>query len=204
MAKGRLEVICGSMFSGKSDELIGRLRRAEFARLRIQVFKHSLDTRTTLEHIHAHNGSKLPAIPVDSPLLLQRLIDNDAEVIGIDEVQFFSPHITQVIMQLVKENKRVIAAGLDLDFRGLPFGNVPQLLALADQVTKLTAVCVICGDDAHHTQRLVNGQPAPFDGPLIVIGAQESYQPRCRACYHIQMPDSSYYLIPAQQTKFSY
>ncbi len=185
MLKGRLEVICGSMFSGKSEELIRRLRRAEFAHLKTQVFKHSLDQRITTEHIHAHSGDKLSAIPIDSPEAFQNHIHTDTIVIGIDEVQFFHPAIVSCIYKLVEQGKRVIVAGLDLDFRGLPFGCMPALLALADAVTKLKAVCINCGNDAHFTQRLVNGKPAQCNDPLIVIGAQECYQARCRNCYEI-------------------
>jgi len=183
--KGKLEVICGSMFSGKSEELIRRLRRAEFAHLKIQVFKHCLDNRKTLDQINAHSGDKLCAVAVDTVKNLKNFILEDTQVIGIDEVQFFSEDIIEFIHELIKTGKRIIVAGLDLDFRGIPFGCMPSLLALADIVTKLQAVCMICGDDAHYTQRLVNGNPARFSEPIIVIGAQECYQARCRGCYQI-------------------
>lgn len=183
--KGKLEVICGSMFSGKSEELIRRMRRAEFAQLKTQVFKHSLDNRTTTEHIHAHSGDKLAAIAVEKPSTIRDFYLPQAQVIGIDEVQFFSQEIIPIIFELVEAGKRVIVAGLDLDFRGLPFGCMPALLAMADNVTKLKAVCMECGSDAHFTQRLVDGQPAKFNDTLIMIGAQECYQARCRDCYKI-------------------
>ena len=182
---GKLEVICGSMFSGKSEELIRRLRRAEFAQLKTQVFKHCLDDRTTTEHIHAHSGDKLAAIAIEKPSTLCEFYLPNVDVIGIDEVQFFSPDILPIILEIIEAGKRVIVAGLDLDFRGIPFGCMPALLAMADSVTKLQAVCMKCGQDAHFTQRLVNNLPARFDDPLIMIGAQECYQARCRNCYSI-------------------
>lgn len=182
---GRLEVICGSMFSGKSEELIRRLRRAQFARLATHVFKHSLDDRTTTTHINAHCGDTLEATPISTP---QELYDNTAQetnVIGIDEIQFFSCDIITIIEDLVSSGKRVILAGLDLDFRGLPFGCMPALLALADDITKLKAVCTQSGHDAHFTQRLVDGKPARHNDPLIQVGSQECYEARSRTCFHI-------------------
>ncbi len=188
--KGRLEVICGSMFSGKSEELIRRLRRAEFARQSVQVFKPSLDNRTSLDHIHAHSGDKLAATPVDQPKKLFSFIQDSTSIIGIDEVQFFSHDIVEVIITLIEAGKRVIVAGLDLDFRGIPFSCMPALLAIADEVTKLKAICMECGSDAHFTQRLVNGKPARFDDPVILVGAQECYQARCRECFSIDKSGS--------------
>lgn len=183
--KGKFEVICGSMFSGKSEELIRRLRRAQIAQLEIQVFKPSIDNRTTTEYIHAHSGDKLKAIAVDHAEQLEQFVLSTTKVIGIDEVQFFDNSISFVINSLVQKGKHVIAGGLDLDFRGIPFGPMPTLLAIADTVTKLKAVCMQCQEDAHFTQRLVNGKPAKMSDPLIVIGAQECYQARCRSCYSI-------------------
>ena len=184
--KGRLEVICGSMFSGKSEELIRRIRRAEFARLHTQVFKHAFDNRKTTEHIHAHNGDKLIAIAVETPAMLRELILSHTHVIAIDEVQFFSPDIVNLIEEFLDDGKLIVAAGLDLDFRGIPFGCIPKLLALADGVTKLKAICMECGKDAHFTQRLINGRPAQFNDPLVLVGAQECYQARCRDCHIIE------------------
>jgi thymidine kinase len=184
---GRLEVICGSMFSGKSEELIRRLRRAEYAQIATQTFKPILDTRVTIDHIHAHSGAKLPAIPADHPEQLRALVLETTQIIGIDEVQFFSNDIVHVINDFVLAGKRVIVAGLDLDFRAAPFGCMPALMAMADEVTKLKAVCMTCGQDAHYTQRLVNGQPAKYSDPLIVIGARECYEARCRNCYKIAL-----------------
>lgn len=186
MPQGKLEVICGSMFSGKSEELIRRLRRTEFAQLSLQVFKHNLDDRATTDHIHAHSKDKFPAIPADQAEQIKALTLPTTQVVGIDEVQFFSNDIIPVINDFVAAGKRVIVAGLDLDFRAAPFGCMPALLALADEVTKLKAVCMCCGHDAQFTQRLVNGEPARYHDPLILIGAQECYQARCRNCYQIK------------------
>ncbi len=183
--KGKLEVVCGSMFSGKTEELIRRLRRAELAQLKSCVFKHRLDDRMTIEYIYAHSGDKFKAIALDNPKDMALFITDDIQVVGIDEIQFFSSDIVPVILQLIDSGKRVIAAGLDLDFRGIPFGCIPTLLAIADCVTKLNAVCMECGNEAHFSQRLINGKAAKFNDPIIMIGAQESYQARCRDCYII-------------------
>jgi len=186
---GKLEVICGPMFSGKSEELIRRLRRAMIAKQRVIAFKHSLDDRQTIEHIASHDGRKIKAYPVDSVEQISKLITPDIDVIGIDEIQFFQYNITTLIHKLVREGKRVVVAGLDLDFRGEPMSCMPILLAIADSVLKLHAICTMCAKDAHFTQRLVNGKPAKYDDPTIVVGAQECYQARCRNCHIIdKMP----------------
>ena len=184
--KGSLEVICGPMFSGKSEELIRRLRRVKIAKQNVIAFKHSLDDRVTIEHIYSHNGSKIDACSTNSPEEIgkygqTKLID----VIGIDEIQFFSFDIIKTICNLVNSGKRIIVAGLDCDFRGVPFGPIPVLLAIADNVTKLSSICTNCGSDAHYSQRLVNGKPAKFDDSIIQVGAEETYQARCRDCYII-------------------
>lgn len=183
--KGKLEVICGSMFSGKTEELIRRLRRAELAQQRTCVFKHRLDDRMTIEYIYAHSGDKFKAIALESPADMELFISDDVNVIGIDEIQFFPSDIVATVLNLIDVGKRVIVAGLDLDFRGIPFGCIPTLLAVADLVTKLNAVCMECGNEAHFTQRLINGKAAKFHDPIIMIGAQECYQARCRDCYII-------------------
>lgn len=183
--KGSLEMICGSMFSGKSEELIRRLKRSQLAKQNVVAFKHSLDERTHIEYVVSHNGNKIKAIPTDNPNIILSLVSDDIDVIGIDEVQFFDQKIVNVICQLVETGKRIIAAGLDLDFKQVPFGPVPLLLAIADHVTKLKAICIECGNDAHFTQRLVNAKPAKYDDPTIMVGAQEKYQARCRNCYCI-------------------
>ena len=183
---GSLEVICGPMFSGKSEELLRRLRRAEIARQQVLTFKSSLDNRTSLDHVVSHDGKQLRAQPIDTlTSIKETAFESTIDVIGIDEVQFFSLDIVPLLSSLVEAGKRVVVAGLDLDFRGTPFGPMPLLLAIADKITKLRAICCVCGVDAHYTQRLVNGEPARFDDPTIMIGAQESYQARCRLCYRI-------------------
>ena len=184
--KGCLEVICGPMFSGKSEELIRRIRRAKIARQKVMTFKHRLDDRHCIEYVVSHDGNKVEAHPLDQiEKILELTLHQDVEVIGIDEAQFFSQDIIPIICTLVETGKRIIIAGLDLDFRAAPFGCMPILLAIADSVEKLQAICTECGDDATLTQRLVNGNPAKFDDPIILIGAQESYQARCRDCYTI-------------------
>jgi thymidine kinase len=191
---GRLEVICGSMFSGKSEELIRRIRRAEYAQQPTQVFKPTIDNRKTVEHVHAHSGDKMTAYAVSSSDELENLVLESTAIIGIDEVQFFDPRIILVIDRLVYAGKRVIVAGLDLDFRGIPFGCMPTLLALADDVTKLKAVCMKSGKDAHVSQRLINGQPAKHTDPIILVGAEESYEARSRACHEIDIKPLEDYL----------
>lgn len=183
--KGKLEVICGSMFSGKSDELIRRIRRIEFGHQKVVVFKHKVDDRMSTEYIHAHNGEKYKAIALENPDDMQLFISDDTNVVAIDEVQFFSQDIIPAIFRLIDAGKRVIAAGLDLDFRGHPFGVIPTLMAVADTVTKLNAVCVCCGKDACYSQRLINGKPARYDDPIVLVGAQDCYQARCRDCFII-------------------
>jgi thymidine kinase len=188
--KGSLEMICGSMFSGKSEELIRRMKRAAIAQQSTRTFKHHFDERTSNDHVNAHSGGALEAIAIGSPERILQYINDDVEVIGIDEVQFFKPSIIPIIWDLVQSGKRVIAAGLDLDFRGIPFGVIPTLLALADHVTKLKAVCLRCTKDAHFSQRMVNGKPAKASDPLIVIGATENYEARCRDCFSIDRTPS--------------
>jgi len=183
--KGTLEVICGSMFSGKSEELIRQLKRSKIAQKPTVAFKHCLDDRTTIEYVVSHDGNKIPAFPIQDPQEILNLLTPEIQVVGIDEAQFFSHELIDVILQLVEDKKHVIVAGLNLDFRAVPFGPMPTLMALADHVTKLSAVCIVCGDDAYFSQRLVNGKPAKYNDPLIKVGAQEAYQARCRGCYSI-------------------
>lgn len=180
---GRLEVVCGSMFSGKSEELIRRLKRSKIAQQNVVAFKHSFDTRTSLEHVVSHDGSKIKAHSIKDPSEIFKLLPDESEVVGIDEVQFFENNIVEVALKLVDAGKRVVIAGLDMDFRGVPFGPMPALLAFADDVEKLNAVCIKCGLDAHFTQRILNGAPAKFDDPVVMVGAEECYQARCRKCF---------------------
>ncbi|MCL5874917.1 MAG: thymidine kinase [Candidatus Dependentiae bacterium] len=183
---GRLEVICGSMYSGKSEELIHRLRRAERAQEKVIAFKSILDTRHGIKNIVSHNDTTYQVYAIDSlDTVLPLVAQAEATVVGIDEVQFFTSLVLNVICSLIAQGIRVIVAGLDLDFRGVPFGQMPVLLAIADDIVKLHAVCNICGADAHFTQRLVDGKPAHYDDPVIIIGSQQIYQARCRDCYVI-------------------
>ncbi|MCF7900393.1 thymidine kinase [Candidatus Babeliales bacterium] len=184
-SKGTLEVICGSMFSGKSEELIRQLKRSKIAQKETIAFKHSLDNRAAIEYVVSHNDNRIPAFPIQDPQEILQLLTPDIKVIGIDEAQFFSHELIDVVLELVENGKHVIIAGLNLDFRAVPFGPMPTLMALADNVTKLSAVCIVCGDEAYFSQRLVNGKPAKYNDPLIKVGAQESYQARCRDCYSI-------------------
>ncbi len=184
--KGKLEVVCGSMFSGKTEELIRRLKRAHIARKNTIAFKLAFDDRYSTDSIVTHSGANIKAIAINSASEILTFVTAETEVVGIDEAQFFSHDIISVICDLIDAGKTVIIAGLNLDFRAVPFGPMPILMALADTVTKLSAICIICGEDAYFTQRIVNGQPAKYAEPLIIkIGGQEAYQARCRNCYTI-------------------
>ncbi len=182
---GRVEVICGSMFSGKTEELIRRLRRAEIARQKVQVFKPALDNRYAEEKVVSHNGVGLAAKPVDSAASILQSVDPDTTVVGIDEAQFFDEGLPAVVNELAGRGVRVVLAGLDMDFRGEPFGSMPVLMARAEEVTKLHAICVVCGEEASRTQRLVNGRPAHYNDPVIMVGASEVYEARCREHHEV-------------------
>jgi thymidine kinase len=177
---GSIEVITGSMFSGKTDELIRRLRRARIARQNVQVFKPVIDNRYGLEKVTSHAGTEFEATPVHAAAQIAPLLRPDTTVVAIDEAQFFGPEVCSVCQQLAANGVRVIVAGLDQDFRGEPFGPMPQLLALAEDVTKLHAICAVCGQEASRTQRLIDNHPASYDQPVVVVGASELYEARCR------------------------
>jgi len=181
---GSLEVICGSMFCGKTDELIRRLRRATIARQKVQVFKPAIDIRYEEQRVASHAGSTFDAVAISKATEIFDHLDADTTVVGIDEAQFFDNEIISVVQTLVEDNIRVIAAGLDLNFKGEPFGCMPILMALAERVDKLQAICMVCGEPASRTQRLVNGKPARYDDPVIIVGASEMYEARCRQ-HHI-------------------
>ncbi|MGZ8783661.1 MAG: thymidine kinase [Gaiellaceae bacterium] len=179
---GWLEVVCGPMFSGKSEEMIRRLRRAEIAGQRVILFKPRIDDRDAVADVVSHAGVRMSAVPVDGCAeLLTRA--RGAEVVGIDEVQFFEPTVVDAALALADRGARVIAAGLDQDFRRQPFGPMPELLTRAEFVDKLQAVCHRCGGPATTTQRLVDGRPAPYAGETVVVGAAEQYEARCRDCH---------------------
>lgn len=177
---GSIEIICGPMFSGKTEELIRRVRRAQIARQKVRVFKPRIDIRYSAERVHSHNGMHWEATPVERSSEILEQLEANTNVVAIDEVQFFDLGIVAVCEALADRGLRVIVAGLDLDFRGEPFGPMPQLLARAEHVDKLQAICVICGAPASRTQRLINGRPAAYDDPVILVGAAEVYEARCR------------------------
>jgi thymidine kinase len=179
---GWLEVICGPMFSGKSEEMIRRLRRAEIADQRVVIFKPVIDDRYDAGDVVSHAGARMRAVPISSVTeLLWR--SHGFDVVGIDEVQFFDAKVVAAALELADGGARVIAAGLDQDFRRLPFGPMPALLSHAEFVDKLQAVCHHCGGPATTTQRLVDGRPAPYSGETVVVGASEQYEARCRGCH---------------------
>jgi len=183
--KGSIEVICGSMFSGKTEELIRRIRRVQYARQNLMIFKPKLDDRYSVNEVVSHNGLSAMAQPVDNSVDIFQWVHADVDVIAIDEAQFFDGKIVEVVNQLANSGHRVIVAGLDQDFRGEPFGSMPGLLSMAEYVTKLQAVCVVCGEPASRTQRLINGEPACFDDPIILVGASEAYEARCRRHHEV-------------------
>lgn len=173
---GRIEVICGSMFSGKTEELIRRLKRAEFARQRVEIFKPAIDTRYSREKVVSHDSRSIASTPVDSSASLL-LFTSEIDVVGIDEAQFFDDGLADVCNQLANNGVRVIVAGLDMDFKGKPFGPMPALCAIADEVTKVHAICVRCGSLAYVSHRVVAGDKQ------VLLGEKTEYEPLCRACY---------------------
>jgi thymidine kinase len=184
-AGGSLELIVGCMYSGKSEELIRRVRRAVIARQRVQVFKAAIDTRYSAVDVVSHSGQSTAALPVPTIDALWARIEADTHVVAIDEAQFFDRGLVDACEELAHEGRRVMVAGLDLDFRGEPFGQMPELIARADAISKLTAVCSVCGEpNATRTQRLVGGLPAEYGAPLIAVGAADLYEARCRG-HHV-------------------
>ncbi|MTI93958.1 MAG: thymidine kinase [Firmicutes bacterium] len=182
---GWIEVVSGSMYSGKSEELIRRIKRARIARLKVQVFKPMVDDRFSKANVMSHNGDQTEAIPVVDSGVLMRQVEADTDVVAIDEIQFFDMGLIDVCRRLADRGIRVIVAGLDMDFRGLPFGPTPALMAIAEYVDKLQAICLVCGNPANRTQRLLNGKPALSSEPTILVGASESYEARCRRCHNV-------------------
>jgi len=182
---GLIEVVCGSMFSGKTEELIRRLVRATIAKQKVQVFKPAIDIRYAVEKVTSHTGSDFDAIPVEKAADIRQRMDDDTTVVAVDEAQFFDPEIVDVAQELASRGVRVIVAGLDLDFRGEPFGPMPVFMAKAEKVDKLHAICMTCGNEASRTQRLVNGKPARYDDPVVIVGASELYEARCREHHEV-------------------
>jgi len=183
---GKLTVICGSMFAGKTEELIRLARRALYAKRKVQVFKPSVDDRYDQTMVVTHMGTKHTAVPVGSVRELRLKISPETEMVLIEEAQFFDESILTLVVELADAGVDVVCAGLDQDFRRQPFGPMPKLLAAADEVVKLRAICMKCGAPASHTYRVIDGKPAHWDDPIILIGATESYEARCRRCFRIR------------------
>lgn len=194
LQQGMVEVVCGSMFSGKTEELMRRLKRAQYARQKIQVFKPLIDQRYSHDHVQSHDANKILSIPVKTAREILDRVDDNTRVVGIDEAQFFDDYIVEVAQKLAYRGTRVICAGLDMDFRGLPFGPMPKLLAIAESVTKLSAVCVVCGSPATRSQRMVSehdvapshhedGKKSAVHEDLVLVGAHDYYEARCRFCH---------------------
>jgi thymidine kinase len=183
---GWVHVICGCMFCGKTDEMLRLLRRFSIAGRRVLLVKPRLDTRTHADRVFSRSGAQHEAVTVDDSSQIEG-VAGEADIVAIEEGQFFDERLPDVVERLASAGKQVIVTGLDRDFRGIPFGAMPRLMALADQVTKLTAICVLCGEPATRTQRLIGGQPAPADSPLIVIGGlgDETYEARCRLHHEV-------------------
>lgn len=187
---GWIEVVAGVMFSGKSEELIRRVRRSIIAKKRVQVFKSQLDDRYSggVFAVGSHDGRSIDAVPVDSSRQITLRLDPLAHVVAIDEVQFLDAGIVKVVTDLANRGRRVILAGTDTDFRGEPFGPMPQLMCVAEVVDKLHAICVMCGAPASRNQRLIDGKPAAYDSPTVMVGGAEAYEARCRACHSVPIP----------------
>lgn len=183
--EGWIEVICGCMFAGKTEELIRRINVLSYARKNILVFKPKIDDRYSTTEIASHAGSKVPCIVISEAKEILNHVNYDTDVVAIDEVQFFDEVVVDICEYLADSGLRVMVAGLDKDFRGEPFGVLPDLLTRAEFVTKLTAVCAKCGAPATRTQRIINGKPASFNDPIVLVGAKEAYEPRCRHCHEI-------------------
>ena len=183
---GIIEVVTGSMFCGKTDELIRRLRRATIARQKVQVFKPAIDNRYDSVKVTSHAGGEYDALPIKNAGDILENLEDDTTVVAIDEAQFFDQEIIPITQSLADNGIRVIVAGLDTDFRGEPFGPIPHIMAKAENVDKLHAICMVCGEAASRTQRLVDGKPAHYDDPVVIVGASELYEARCRE--HHQVP----------------
>jgi thymidine kinase len=193
---GWIEVIAGVMFSGKSEELIRRVRRSLIAKKRVQVFKSHLDDRYSgLYSVGSHDGRTVDAIPVDSTEQIALRLDPMAQVIAVDEAQFLDIGIVGLANSLANRGRRVILAGTDTDFRGEPFGPMPQLMCVAEVVDKLHAICVMCGAPATRNQRLIDGKPARYDSPQVMVGGAEAYEARCRNCHAVLPPEESLRLL---------
>ncbi len=189
---GWIEVIAGVMFSGKSEELLRRVRRATIAKRRVQVFKSHLDERYSgVFQVSSHDGRAAEAVPVDTAAQIAERVRADTQVVAIDEAQFLDERIVPLATELAGRGMRVILAGTDTDFRGEPFGSMPELMAIAEIVDKLHAICVRCGNPASRNQRLVGGRPALYSSPTIMVGGEEAYEARCRSCHEVPRRDEA-------------
>ncbi len=185
-AGGWIELVCGSMFSGKTEELLRRIRRAEIARRNVQIFKPRIDSRYGASRVASHNGvAREDVVVIEKASEILKLVRPETSVLAVDEVQFFDWQIADVSDELADRGLRVIAAGLDQDFRGEPFGPMPLMMAIAEHVTKLHAICISCGGSASRTQRLIDDRPARYDDSIILVGGSESYEARCRQCHEV-------------------
>ncbi len=182
---GSVEVITGSMFCGKTEELIRRLRRATIAKQKVMVFKPVIDERYAFNKVTSHSGADYEAIPINHSSEVFEFLTDDINVVGVDEAQFFDDGIVDVVQSLADRGVRVIVTGLDTDFRGEPFACMPTMIVKADKVDKLEAICIQCGEPATRTQRLVNGSPANYHDPIVIVGAAEMYEARCRHCHEV-------------------
>ena len=189
---GWIEVICGPMFAGKTEELLRRVRRLEYAKKNIVVFKPLMDNRYAEGEVVSHNNTRTKSVNISYARQIFKHIDSETNVVAIDEIQFLDEEAANICEFLASKGIRVIVSGLDKDFRGEPFSFMPKLLALAEYVTKLTAICVKCGIPATRTQRIVNGKPARYDDPIVLIGAEESYEARCRQCHKVYRKPNVY------------
>ena len=189
---GWIEVICGSMFAGKTEELLRRVKRLEYAKKNIVVFKPLMDDRYAENEVVSHNQNRTRSVNISRAAQIFDYIDSNTQVVAVDEIQFLDEEAVKIIDYLAGTGIRVIVSGLDKDFRGEPFSFMPKLLSIAEYVTKLTAICVKCGDPATRTQRIVNGKPAKYNDPIVLIGAEESYEARCRKCHKVYRKPNYY------------
>ncbi len=180
---GHIEVICGSMFSGKTEELIRRIKRAHFAKQKVQVFKPRMDDRYSPNHVTSHSALQTNALNVQDPEEILSLLDDNTRIVAIDEAQFFSTAIVEIVQRMANRGLRVVVAGLDQDYRGLPFGPMPVLMAVAEFVTKMSAICVVCGGTASRTQRKPAALNEEGENPQVIVGAEDIYEARCRRCF---------------------
>lgn len=183
--KGWVEAIVGPMFAGKTEELLRRIRRMDYAHKNYLVFKPKIDNRYSDSQVVSHNKKACNAITITHGSEIRKHLKEDTQAIVIDEVQFFDHTFVKYVMELAEEGYRVICGGLDTDFRGEPFGVIGSILAISEDVTKLTAICTVCGKDATRSQRIINGRPAYYDEPIILVGEKESYEARCRLCHQV-------------------